>query len=56
MARCGIFKNQPYFEGAKTSTMQALSAWVIDSDKIISFQTSTCLLSCEWQEFRQRMR
>ena len=37
MARCGIHKNQPYFEGAEKSTMPALSEWVIDSDKVISF-------------------
>lgn len=37
MARCGIFKNQPYFEGAEQSTMQALAHWVVDSDKVISF-------------------
>lgn len=37
MARCGIHKNQPYFEGAEKSTMQALAEWVIDSDKVITF-------------------
>ena len=37
MARCGIHKNHPYFEGAEKSTMPALSEWVIDSDKVISF-------------------
>jgi len=37
MARCGIYKNHPYFDGAEKSTMQALSDWVVDSDKIISF-------------------
>ena len=37
MARCGIYKNQPYFDGAEKSTMQALSDWVVDSDKVISF-------------------
>ena len=37
MARCGIYKNEPYFEGANTSTMQKLAEWVIDSDKVISF-------------------
>jgi uncharacterized protein involved in oxidation of intracellular sulfur len=37
MARCGIHKNQPYFDGAEKSTMQALSDWVVDSDKVISF-------------------
>ena len=25
MARCGIYKNQPYFEGAEKSTMSALA-------------------------------
>lgn len=37
MARCGIYKNEPYFEGAAQSTMQALADWVVDSDKVISF-------------------
>ncbi len=37
MTRCGIFKDQPYFEGAEQSTMQALADWVVDSDKVISF-------------------
>lgn len=37
MARCGIYKNEPYFEGAEKSTMQALADWVVDSDKIIAF-------------------
>ena len=37
MARCGIYKNHPYFEGALQSTMQDLADWVADSDKVISF-------------------
>ncbi|PID88144.1 MAG: sulfur reduction protein DsrE [Bacteroidia bacterium] len=37
MSRCGIYKNHPYFEGAEKSTMQALSEWIIDSDKVITF-------------------
>ncbi|MEW6444577.1 MAG: DsrE/DsrF/TusD sulfur relay family protein [Pseudomonadota bacterium] len=37
MARCGIHKNQPYFDGAEASTMQDLSEWVIDSDKLLTF-------------------
>jgi len=37
MARCGIYKNQPYFEGAEKSTISALAEWVIDSDKVITF-------------------
>ena len=37
MARCGMYKNQPYFEGAENSTMPELAAWVIDSDKVLTF-------------------
>jgi uncharacterized protein involved in oxidation of intracellular sulfur len=37
MARCGIYKNHPYFDGAEKSTMQELSDWVIDSDKVMTF-------------------
>jgi len=37
MARCGIYKNQPYFQGAEKSTMEELAEWVINSDKIIPF-------------------
>ena len=37
MARCGIFKNQPYFDGAEKSTMGALSEWVVDSEKVLTF-------------------
>ncbi|MDO5663767.1 MAG: DsrE family protein [Bacteroidia bacterium] len=37
MARCGVYKNKPYFEGAEKSTMQVLSEWVIDSDQVLTF-------------------
>ncbi|MGD9930738.1 MAG: DsrE/DsrF/TusD sulfur relay family protein [Mangrovibacterium sp.] len=37
MARCGVYKNHPYFEGANTSTMGFLADWVVDSDKVITF-------------------
>jgi len=37
MVRCGIHKTHPYFEGAERSTIQALSEWVIDSDKVLTF-------------------
>lgn len=37
MARCGIYKNQPYFDGAEKSTMQALADWVVESDRVITF-------------------
>jgi uncharacterized protein involved in oxidation of intracellular sulfur len=37
MARCGIFKNHPYFAGAEKSTMQALSEWVVESERVLTF-------------------
>ncbi|MDY0117725.1 MAG: DsrE family protein [Sulfurimonadaceae bacterium] len=37
MARCGMYKNHPYFEGAEKSTMAELAEWVVDSDKVITF-------------------
>ena len=37
MARCGIYKNHPYFEGAERSTMGDLAEWVTDSDKVLTF-------------------
>ena len=36
-ARCGIYKNEPYFDNNISSTMQVLSDWVINSDKVITF-------------------
>ena len=36
-ARCGIFKNEPYFDKDISSTMQILAEWVIESDKVITF-------------------
>ena len=37
MARCGIYRNQPYFDGAAKSSMPELAAWVADSDRVITF-------------------
>ncbi len=37
MARCGIYKNHPYFERSEKSTMGALAEWVVDSDKVLTF-------------------
>lgn len=37
MTRCGIHKNQPYFEGAEHSTMPALAEWVAESAKVMTF-------------------
>lgn len=34
--RCGLYKNQPYFEGVEKSNMQTLSFWVTDSDRVIN--------------------
>jgi len=36
-ARCGIFKNEPYFDESISSTMQRLSEWVVKSDKVLTF-------------------
>jgi len=37
MARCGIYKNQPYFEGAQKASMPELAEWVVDCEKILTF-------------------
>lgn len=36
MARCGIHKNKPYFEGAKKATMPELADWIVEGDKVIT--------------------
>jgi len=36
-ARCGIFKNEAYFDESISSTMQKLSEWVLQSDKVLTF-------------------
>jgi uncharacterized protein involved in oxidation of intracellular sulfur len=36
-ARCGIFKNEPYFDEKISSTMQILADWVIKSDNVLTF-------------------
>ncbi|MFY9117055.1 MAG: DsrE family protein [Bacteroidales bacterium] len=37
MARCGIHRNHPYYEGAQSSTMKTLAAWVTESDRVLTF-------------------
>ncbi len=37
MARCGIYKNQPYFAGAQKAAMSELAQWVVESDRVITF-------------------
>jgi len=36
-ARCGLNKNQPYFNDEIKGTMDDLSNWVVNSDKILTF-------------------
>ena len=36
-ARCGIYKNEPYFAPEIKATMNDLADWVEDSDKILTF-------------------
>ena len=36
-ARCGLYKNEPYFNSDIKGTMDDLASWVIDSDKILTF-------------------
>jgi len=36
-ARCGIFKNEPYFDEKISSTMQTLSDWVTQSKQVLTF-------------------
>ena len=36
-ARCGLFKNEPYFDEKVSSTMQILADWTIQSDKVLTF-------------------
>ena len=37
MARCGAYRNEPYYEGAHRATMAELAEWVADSDRVLSF-------------------
>ncbi|MCF6309405.1 MAG: DsrE family protein [Sulfurimonas sp.] len=36
-ARCGIFKNEPYFDDKISSTMSQLAEWVTKSNQVIAF-------------------
>jgi len=35
--RCGVGIGQPYYDGANYSTMAECSAWVVDSEKVLTF-------------------
>ncbi|PHR55726.1 MAG: sulfur reduction protein DsrE [Arcobacter sp.] len=36
-ARCGLLKNEPYFDEKVSSTMQVLADWVAKSRQVLSF-------------------
>ncbi len=36
-ARCGLHKNEPYFDSEVKGTMDDLASWVIDSDRVLTF-------------------
>jgi len=36
-ARCGLLKNEPYFEKNISSTMQVLADWVAKSNQVLTF-------------------
>ena len=36
-ARCGLHKNEPYFDEKISSTMQTLSDWVSQSKQVLTF-------------------
>jgi uncharacterized protein involved in oxidation of intracellular sulfur len=37
MARCGIHRNERYYEGAQQSTMSDLAEWVAESNRVLTF-------------------
>lgn len=37
MTRCGIHKNQPYFDEGIKGTMGMLTEWSIEAEKILTF-------------------
>ncbi len=37
IARCGVHKGEPYFDGAQEAKISELAEWVKESDKIITF-------------------
>jgi uncharacterized protein involved in oxidation of intracellular sulfur len=36
-SRCGLYKNEPYFNGANEATMVELAQWVAQTDRILTF-------------------
>ena len=35
-ARCGLYKNEPYFDGANEATMAELAEWVSQAGRIVT--------------------
>ena len=35
-ARCGLYKNEPYFDGANEATMAELAEWVSQAERIVT--------------------
>jgi len=35
-ARCGVYKNEPYFDRANEATMAELAQWVAQADRIVT--------------------
>jgi len=36
-ARCGINKNEPYFNSEIKGTMDDLASWIVECDKVLTF-------------------
>jgi len=36
-ARCGVHRNEPYFEGAPEAMMTDLAQWIMEADEVITF-------------------
>jgi uncharacterized protein involved in oxidation of intracellular sulfur len=37
IARCGIHRNEPYFDGAHKATIHELADWITASDQVLTF-------------------
>jgi len=35
--RCGMYKGEPYFEGAQEAKMTELAQWIKEADRVVSF-------------------
>ncbi|HIJ64352.1 MAG TPA: sulfur reduction protein DsrE [Candidatus Hydrogenedentes bacterium] len=36
-ARCGLYKGEPYFEGAIEATMAELAQWIQEAERVVTF-------------------